>query len=68
MVVFLSICVIILTAQEPKIPEIPIKKEIRGNTVYLVVDTTIVSERYADTIYMEQKKVMEALDSLNNKK
>ena len=61
----MSICVLIGTAQEPKIP---IKKEQKRNSVRLRVDTTVVSERYADTIYLEQMRVMNELDSLNKKK
>ena len=64
----MSICGIILIAQDP--PKKKVRKEIKRNTVVVVIDTVTVStaERAADEIYLEQKKVMNELDSLNKKK
>ena len=54
--------IILLPGQDPE------KKSKKPQSAKIIVDTTIVSERAADTIYMEQTKVISKLDSLIQEK
>lgn len=64
-VVLLSICVLTLNSQEHEKKKK--EKNIPGSYNVIVQDTT-KSERKADTIYLEQSKALNALDSLNQNK
>jgi len=59
MVVLLSICAMMGLGQEPDHKQKKAKKPVR-----VFVDTTIVNERFADTIYLQQSLAINILDSL----
>ena len=53
--------ILLLVAQEPETQKINKK---RVQSLRVIVDTTTVSVRPADSIYLEQKIMMNKLDSL----
>ena len=55
--------IILLPGQEPKKKKTP-----KQEPVKIVVDTTVVSERFADSIYLRQSIQMNQLDSLIKEK
>ena len=62
-VVFLCIFSLIAISQEPAN-----KKKAKNEPVKIIVDTTVVVERKADTLYLKQSLVMDGLDSLIQEK
>ncbi len=50
------------TSQDPE------SKKKRNEPVKIIVDTTVVVERFADSIYLQQSIQMDRLDSLINEK
>jgi spore coat polysaccharide biosynthesis predicted glycosyltransferase SpsG len=52
----------LLVAQEPQEPEKKIKKVQKGQSVKIIVPDTTVVERKADTLMVEQMKILKELD------
>lgn len=52
----------LLVAQEPQQPQKTIKKVQKRQTVKIIIPDTTVVERKADTIALEQMKVLKELD------
>lgn len=62
MAVLLCIFSLMMTGQEPT------KKQKKQQPVKIIVDTTVISERAADTIFMKQSIALNELDSLIQEK